>query len=841
MKNKIKWLMAGGISALLGLMVVVEGGDNDRLETNLSRAELIAREIKEAKIGEEIKSLRKSNMDVVKDRGGGLVARIYLNDRYYYDEEEKTHKPIDLTVKKVSALARLNPERKFDEYVDAGNYVATWFEDKPYDYTLIRGNSEISYKALFDMTGITVETVPQTNGIKQTIILEDTAAVKILSWRIKTNANMSLRDGELIFRDGADSESFVFRVPKPTAWDERENPVNIDVTYQDNILTYEIAVTENTKYPVTIDPSTIIKFDPEIEKTGYLRGVSNNYTSARDTTAAYTPTGPNVGIWVGQGETTIYMVDRSSIVFDTSSLDDSAIIDKTEVILVTDTDYTDNEFDMALVAATFSGSWAQDWYNDFVGWTTGSAHTPIYLSNIITSNAVHTAGDTARFTLTQAGLDSINVDAETHFMLISKDDINNSEVSQDTRAQLKFEMSSSYIKIWYHTDPPATMNQSNTTEITLGDYYTQTPTTNNTVYGDERTSVTNLTKSSIDTLGQRKRGSYYDIFRTNFEVYNIPQMSGVTAGTLMVNLVKDMSTTDFDIQLFEGEWEETDSEDTRFWNFDGRQSGTTPFDGTRLNDVWNTSSFALGQLKIPLNADGLAAVLAATQDTLRMVMISSRDSSATAPSGNEYIVLSDSASTLKITYSLSDSVPDNFQVNQISGATDSLVATWTDRCYDETGYRIIEADGGAYVDSVGADIETIRIGGLLPNTSYAWKVQVIGGAYADSVSAADSCYTEATPPSTALSLYYGGSLDNNYMRIVADTTGLQNPGYTEYAIQDSISGKYIDTTAEPETLKTGTGDWMWDTFSDWGGADGDTVVVEIGKKYGFRWKARSGQ
>jgi hypothetical protein len=42
----------------------------------------------------------------------------------------------------------------------------------------------------------------------------------------------------------------------------------------------------------------------------------------------------------------------------------------------------------------------------------------------------------------------------------------------------------------------------------------------------------------------------------------------------------------------------------------------------------------------------------------------------------------------------------------------------------------------------------------------------------------------------------------------------------------------------PDTLAAAA---EWRTFGNWGGAAGDTLAIAVGKKYGLRVKARSGQ
>ena len=69
---------------------------------------------------------------------------------------------------------------------------------------------------------------------------------------------------------------------------------------------------------------------------------------------------------------------------------------------------------------------------------------------------------------------------------------------------------------------------------------------------------------------------------------------------------------------------------------------------------------------------------------------------------------------------------------------------------------------------------------------------------------------------------------------------LDNPSYTNFAVQDSVSGKYVDTVAEPDTLRPGPlGEWGWRTFSGWGGVSGSAVGgLKPDSLYVFRAKAR---
>ncbi len=132
-----------------------------------------------------------------------------------------------------------------------------------------------------------------------------------------------------------------------------------------------------------------------------------------------------------------------------------------------------------------------------------------------------------------------------------------------------------------------------------------------------------------------------------------------------------------------------------------------------------------------------------------------------------------------------------------------------------------------------AGATSLRVGGLAVNTSYAWKLKVLGGSLHGQYSAADSCYTRAATPGKPTVTFPADSL----LKFIIDVNG--NPAYTEFAVQDSISGKYVDfISGALDTLKAAA---SWRTYANWGGAAGDTLSVGVGKEYTVRVKARSGQ
>jgi hypothetical protein len=136
------------------------------------------------------------------------------------------------------------------------------------------------------------------------------------------------------------------------------------------------------------------------------------------------------------------------------------------------------------------------------------------------------------------------------------------------------------------------------------------------------------------------------------------------------------------------------------------------------------------------------------------------------------------------------------------------------------------------IDSTSSDAVSKEIGGLSANTLYRIKLQVKGGVLNGEYSAVDSCYTRANVPGAVTITFPADSL----LKFVFNVNS--NPAHTEFAIQDSITGKYVQKITGLDTLGATE---MWGTSAFWGGANGDTVKIYPGKKYTIRVKARSGE
>lgn len=331
-------------------------------------------------------------------------------------------------------------------------------------------------------------------------------------------------------------------------------------------------------------------------------------------------------------------------------------------------------------------------------------------------------------------------------------------------------------------------------------------------------------------VGQN-RGAQYTVHRSflNFPpVYNV---ASVLSESLYVKVQSDQSTTNFDFFPVQGTFTGAPStgwfNDFLGWLSSGTYGTNTMsnyFDtgaGSWAGETWKYVAF------IAAGRDTTKNVWA-RGDTLRLMLISARDNSATEPTNTEYVVLynSDTAGKepyLSITYTLA--VPTGFIMT--ASGTDSVYCAWNNNIAGEDSFRVKDAVTGAYVGSVAADVTTFAKGGLIPDTIYDWLVEVVGGNADGQTSAPDSVCTDAAAPVAA-----PDTSDVTYttMTVYPDTSGTGNPEDTDYAIvfiTTDYDTLYVDASADPDTLREALGvedEWGWRTYDEWGGAGGVMVT-----------------
>ncbi|MFC1538729.1 LamG domain-containing protein [Candidatus Latescibacterota bacterium] len=285
-------------------------------------------------------------------------------------------------------------------------------------------------------------------------------------------------------------------------------------------------------------------------------------------------------------------------------------------------------------------------------------------------------------------------------------------------------------------------------------------------------------------LGQLFDSSDYFIKRFGFEAV-LPEGYEVRAGSLFVFVTSDSTDTDFDVTAFEGDWDGDRYDDEAFWNFDGRQIGTTAHNGTNLIEQFNTSDISANNWYYwTYNDNGLDILTTALGDTLRNTIISARDSSAVEPSGKEFFTIDPDSSYMAFSVDLPDTLPGNLSLTPI--APDSIHAEWTDRNHSEKNYLIVNlADSSAVSDTLNANTENTTIGGLSVNTKYTFMLKVLGGNLNDQYSNPDSTYTHANVPGKP-SLYFAAG-------DVQDESGCDNNGVSTNVVfrkNDRVAGNH---------------------------------------------------
>lgn len=160
---------------------------------------------------------------------------------------------------------------------------------------------------------------------------------------------------------------------------------------------------------------------------------------------------------------------------------------------------------------------------------------------------------------------------------------------------------------------------------------------------------------SVLGVGQFKsyldENNHYTVMRAALAFPSIPEMSDASACTLYVDGSSDQSNTDFIVYVFGAEAIGSTFEAADYARFNGRRVGTT-HNGTQLNASWNTSGYSAGWNALIFNAAGLDSVVAASGDTLKIMLVSSGDYANTAPSAveNNFVKFTIGTAYLSINY-----------------------------------------------------------------------------------------------------------------------------------------------------------------------------------------------
>jgi len=151
---------------------------------------------------------------------------------------------------------------------------------------------------------------------------------------------------------------------------------------------------------------------------------------------------------------------------------------------------------------------------------------------------------------------------------------------------------------------------------------------------------TDLSESGGTTymaVGQRGASSTFQVMRSFF-IFAIPAATDISACTFSLNGGTNESDVEFDFMLFTAPTALPTLADEDYSHFSGRQTAGA-HDGTNIIDGYNSASFSGDWNVFNLNADGLAAILAAQGGNIALCLISSEDyiNSSPGATDNEYI------------------------------------------------------------------------------------------------------------------------------------------------------------------------------------------------------------
>ena len=249
----------------------------------------------------------------------------------------------------------------------------------------------------------------------------------------------------------------------------------------------------------------------------------------------------------------------------------------------------------------------------------------------------------------------------------------------------------------------------------------------------------NYTDASF-IIGQSS--TYY--INRSFASFAIPDMATITSASLFLYGNTDGSTVDFGVYILTS----TYSNPFVVGDFDlfsGHQASGA-YNGTVLNDLWNTSSYSASWNEFVFNADGLSAVLAKKNDTFLMAAISKEDYDNSANTDTEYVWFENSTVAgkepyLSITYTTTVTAPTVTTQDPTNKLDTSLTANGNITSIGTAAvttrgfkYGLTQADTwDVHEDgSFGTGAFTASITGLTKGTNYymrAYATNSVGTVY----------------------------------------------------------------------------------------------------------------
>ena len=837
MSAPIKRLLSGGGIVVLGIGYALIGGNDKEVDelilvgkTVSERQYIVDTEYANAAVGQELRTKRTAYTKEFKAEDGKRSMGIFRGKKHYLDAETGIYKEYDLSVKDITEEAKDDTSRTHDQYVDPGDDApkTSWFTDAPWDYTFIdsSGNHSLKYTALFNTALVDIRMEYNKFNTEEFITLDYAGDGNTFSWKLSSTADYELQGNEVIFTDIDDK--FVFRITEPWAKDAAGKNIDIAVSLTGDTLTYALTIPGDAVYPIVIDPSSSAVTAADTDATtGSLRGDSAvNYAGARDKTASDAVDATT--IIVGQQTTGgNFYVWRNLLRFDTNYLNTHVTIDSiTYRAQMTADNSALGNYWLKLVAVNDSVNTSYlnaTHYNEFEGWAAGSsAYVPTLVSDSLDAE-FYVPTDTLAFTFTTAGLSELNLGGTTQFMLVAGRDM--ASLAPAGNEYINFDDDNSYIQIYYTIPDNVIYGELDGTQ-----YTTLRP-----LWVDARdtTAADAILDTQIMIGTNIAVGPTYGIYRSDI---SFELSSAITDNVLSVNscslymwLQSDGSTDDFAISAIPSL--KSGVLATGWFNdFTGWAVSNDYSAGINVTYFERSTGFLVsGYNGYAFDADGLDSLATYFGDWLHLKLISGNDiANAGTPANNELVSFYSSAEPGKGPYLKADYTyksPTGFTMTVIDD--DSIGCKWDDIITGEDGYRIIQSPYSGpsdYVDSVGAGIDTLAIGGLTPNTLYTWKVQVIHDDFS-TTSDEDTEYTLANLPSLIVAVK-----SDSVIQVFIDTAGTDNPSTTEYALRDALSGLFLNPVATPAFDTLGRTE-SWNTLANWGITTCATDCVEVYLRY----------
>jgi len=313
-----------------------------------------------------------------------------------------------------------------------------------------------------------------------------------------------------------------------------------------------------------------------------------------------------------------------------------------------DADHSTTDFEIMLYQGSWSETVSSAEWEEWDGWVPNGPHTGSSFVDIGKWSTSDFAVGWNIIELNAAGRAAVlAAQGDTlRIALISKEEVDYSQPAGDE--YVSFEGMGATAPYLMINDYPTSGTYSSYSILGADGFATGT----NATYVTQRDAAASATTALTNIIfGQNEAaGPVYHSYRS-FLSFPIPAMGAASSVTLnLKGAGADYSSDNFNVKIYTSTY--GGSLDTGDYDaFDGWQNGIA-FDGTVLNDTWNSSSFNSNTWEtITLNAAGRAAVLAAQGGTLYISILSEEDVNRSAPTGHEYLsFLSTSGSPVNTPY-----------------------------------------------------------------------------------------------------------------------------------------------------------------------------------------------